>query len=383
MLKIVADENMPLVEPFFDALGKVVRVTGRTMTATQVADADLLLVRSVTPVGPALLGGSKVGFVGSATIGTDHIDQDWLVAQGIGFSNAPGCNAESVVDYVLSALFNLAGREGADLWGKTVGIVGVGNVGRRLQARLGALGLECLLCDPPRAAREGVTFADLDEIIRRCDVICLHTPLTRDGDHPSFHLLDAARLNKLCQGAWLINAGRGGVIDNRALSRCISARPDLRVVLDVWEEEPAIDVSLARQVTLGTPHIAGYSLEGRMRGTEMVYRAACAHLGIEPSVSLSQLLPVPPIRQVVVDPVERLDLRKLINLGYDLRDDHDRLMAALDADAGVMGARFDALRKNYPVRRELSVLPLSGVGSESAQGQILRAVGFDLQDSVS
>ncbi len=383
MLKIVADENMPLVEPFFDALGEVVRVPGRTMTAAQVADADLLLVRSVTPVGPALLKGSQVSFIGSATIGTDHIDQAWLVSQGIGFSNAPGCNAESVVDYVLSALFNLAAREGADLWGKTVGIVGVGNVGRRLQARLGALGLECLLCDPPRAAREGVTFADLDAIIRHCDVICLHTPLTRDGDHPSVHLLNEARLNNLCQGAWLINAGRGGVIDNRALSQCISARPDLRVVLDVWEEEPAIDVVLAQQITLGTPHIAGYSLEGRMRGTEMVYRAACAHLGIAPSVSLSQLLPAPPIRQVMVEPVASLDLRKLINLGYDLRDDHDRLMAALHVDPDVMGARFDALRKDYPVRRELSALPLCGVVNSSAQGRILGAAGFALQDSVS
>ena len=269
-MRIVADENMPLVEAFFGHLGEVVRLPGRELNRSQLANTDILLVRSVTQVDAELLSGTPVQFVGSATIGTDHIDQTFLNQQGVCFSSAPGCNAESVVDYVLSALVNLARLEDVDLWSRKVGIVGVGNVGGRLQKRLTQLGIDCLLCDPPRAEREGQAgFVALDELIEGCDTLCLHTPLTERGPHPTKHLLDEARLERLAAGGWLLNAGRGPVIDNQALLNSLNQRADLQVVLDVWEPEPEINRELARRVRYGTAHIAGYSLEGKSRGPRL------------------------------------------------------------------------------------------------------------------
>lgn len=383
-IRIVADENIPLVEEFFGHLGPIQRVPGRQMKAEQLAQADLLLVRSVTQVDQQLLADSPIRFVASATIGTDHIDLDWLQQQQIVFDNAPGCNAESVVDYVVSALVNLAAQEGSELAQKKVGIVGVGNVGSRLQHRLESLGIECLLCDPPRADREGDKgFVSLATLLERCSVFCLHTPLTLEGTHPSHHLFDAEVLTALPQGAWLINAGRGAVIDNQALLSFLLHRKDLKVVLDVWEPEPAINAELAAMVEFGTPHIAGYSLEGRTRGTEMIYRSACRFLGLEPRRQLQSLLPPPVLNQVQLDPAaaEESDLAsRLVRLVYDLRRDHYALQQVLDGEPDQRAAGFDLLRRNYPMRREFSSLQVGGLVPESPQAGRLQALGFVLSD---
>ncbi|RDE23083.1 4-phosphoerythronate dehydrogenase PdxB [Motiliproteus coralliicola] len=389
-MRIVADENIPLVEAFFGHLGPIQRLPGRQMQAEQLAQADLLLVRSVTQVNQQLLAGSPVRYVASATIGTDHIDLGWLQQQGIAFDNAPGCNAESVVDYVVSALVNLAAQEGAELTHKRVGIVGVGNVGSRLQRRLESLGIECLLCDPPRAEREVSEddggeqgFVSLPTLLERCSVFCLHTPLTREGAHPSYHLFDDQVLAALPQGAWLINAGRGAVIDNQALLDCLPRRKDLKVVLDVWEPEPSINAELAALVEFGTPHIAGYSLEGRTRGTEMIYRSACRFLGIEPSRQLQSLLPTPALSRVQLDATaaNEPDLAaRLVRLVYDLRRDHHALQQVLAGEPDQRPAGFDLLRRNYPMRREFSSLQIGGLEAGSALAQQLQAFGFNLVD---
>ncbi len=383
-MRIVADENIPLVEEFFAELGSVVRVAGRDMHPEMLKDANLLLVRSVTEVNQSLLQGSSVEYVGSATIGADHIDLDYLGQNGIGFSNAPGCNADSVVDYVLSALLNLAAETGVSVEQRNIGIIGVGNVGRRLQQRLQAMGCTVLLNDPPRAEQDGAEdFHSLDQLIQQCDTFCLHTPLTKGGAYPSYHLFDDARLAKLRHGSWLINAGRGGAIDNNALSKQLQRRRDLQVVLDVWEDEPHINTGLAQKVRWGTPHIAGYSVEGRSRGTEMIYQSVCDYLKRPVDQALSGLLPEPMLTSLELSKQADDVARRLANLVYDLREDHQRLAQMIDQSqqSGIdnsLGQGFDLLRKTYPPRREFSSLEITGPGANGTVGRRLQSMGFKL-----
>lgn len=291
---IVADENIPLLDSFFGEIGEIRRVSGRTMTASDVRDAEVLLVRSVTRVGPELLEGSKVRFVGTATIGTDHVDEEWLARNGIRFSAAPGCNANSVAEYVLSVLSVHAERRGLADWTRlSVGIVGVGNVGSELSRKLDRLGFDVRLCDPPRAELEDeadTSFVSLEEAMT-CDVVTLHTPLTRNQPHATYHMVGAAELEGLSADQLLINAGRGEVIDTQALKARLSQTSAPVVALDVWESEPAIDPELVQQVWLATPHIAGYSLEGKVQGTEMIYRALSRYLGFPVRKQAGQFLP--------------------------------------------------------------------------------------------
>ena len=270
---IVADENIPLLDAFFEGFGEIRRVPGRSIDRATVEQADVLLVRSVTNVNRALLEGSKVRFVGTCTIGTDHLDLDYFQRAGITWSSAPGCNARGVVDYVLGSLLTLAEIEGADLTQRTYGVVGAGEVGGRLVKVLRGLGWNVLVCDPPRQATEGGDYVSLEQIIEQCDVISLHTPLKKHGAQLTWHLFDKNRLNQLKPGTWLINASRGPVVDNAALRQVLLQREDLQAVLDVWEGEPEVDVALAELCVLATPHIAGYSLDGRQRGTAQIYQA--------------------------------------------------------------------------------------------------------------
>jgi erythronate-4-phosphate dehydrogenase len=216
-VKILVDENMPYARELFSRLGEVEAVPGRPVPVDALTGADALMVRSVTKVNEALLAGKAIKFVGTATAGTDHVDQTWLQQAGIGFSAAPGCNAIAVVEYVFSALLMLAERDGFALTDRTVGIVGVGNVGGRLQKRLEALGIKTLLCDPPRADREMKATSALDELVEEADVLTFHTPLYKEGRYKTLHLADEALIRRLKPGSVLINACRGPVVDN---ARC-------------------------------------------------------------------------------------------------------------------------------------------------------------------
>lgn len=373
-LLIVADENMPAVESLFGHLGEIRRVPGRTLSAEQVREADVLLVRSVSTVNAALLEGSRVKFVGTATIGTDHVDTGWLAKNGIAFSAAPGCNADAVVDYVLSALSHQAMQQGFELQDKTVGIIGVGNVGGRLAQRLSALGIKLLLNDPPRAENEP-GFVELDQLLAEADIICMHTPLVRDGVHPSLHLLNAQRLSRLKPGAILLNAGRGPAIDNQALLELMPLRPDLTLILDVWEHEPQVDAQLAAYCEIATPHIAGYSLDGKIRGSWMLYDAWCRSQGRLPEQELVEFLPPSSIATVALNAeAEFLDL---IRLCYDPYRDDRALRRTLHLPAAAQASAFDRLRKQYPVRRELSTLSVRT--TSQAQADLFAAAGFRLE----
>ncbi|MFT8210800.1 MAG: DUF3410 domain-containing protein [Symbiopectobacterium sp.] len=369
-MKIVVDENMPYARELFSRVGDVVAVPGRPLPVEALAQVQALMVRSVTPVNAALLAGTEVTFVGSATAGTDHVDETWLREQGVGFSAAPGCNAIAVVEYVFSALLMLAERDGFQLRDKTVGIVGVGNVGRRLQARLNAWGVKTLLCDPPRARNGDVgPFLPLDTLLREADILTLHTPLTKGGPDNTFHLIDDG-VAAWPAGRILINACRGPVVDNAALLRALQQGKDLRVVLDVWEPEPGLSLDLLARADVGTAHIAGYTLEGKARGTTQVFEALCQFMGQPQQVPLASPLPVPDITDVhLTAPLDQALLKRLVHLVYDVRRDD----ALLRQSAGQSGG-FDRLRKHYQERREWSSLRVTC--SDEASVACLNALGF-------
>lgn len=376
-MRIVADENIPLLDAFFSGLGDIRRYPGRTLDRAAVADADILLVRSVTRVNRELLEGTAVRFVGTCTIGTDHLDLDYFNEAGIQWASAPGCNARGVVDYVLGSLLTLAEIEGADLTQRTYGVVGAGQVGGRLIKVLRELGWTVLVCDPPRQAAEGGDYVSLDEIIAQCDVVSLHTPLNKAGDLPTWHLFDRARLQRLRQGAWLINAARGPIVDNTALREVLLEREDLQAVLDVWEQEPLVDVGLADLCVIGTPHIAGYSLDGRQRGTSQIYQALCAHLVQPPAIFLEDLLPQSWLAQVTLDAATdpAWALNMLCRGVYDPRRDDADFRRSLVGDSSRQRLAFDALRKHYPPRREIEGLQVSVNGQSAVLQQIVHALG--------
>ncbi|MHC6224842.1 4-phosphoerythronate dehydrogenase PdxB [Pseudomonas sp. X10] len=374
---IVADENIPLLDAFFAGFGEIRRYPGRAIDASCVKDADVLLVRSVTRVDRQLLEGSRVRFVGTCTIGTDHLDLDYFAEAGIHWSSAPGCNARGVVDYVLGSLLTLAELDGVALADRVYGVVGAGEVGERLVRVLHGLGWKVLVCDPPRQAREEGDFVSLEQVLEQCDVISLHTPLLRDGPHPTWHLLGREQLASLRPGTWLINASRGPVVDNQALRERLLAREDLQAVLDVWEGEPQVDLELADLCTLATPHIAGYSLDGKQRGTAQIYQAFCRWCGEPEQVRLADLLPPPSLAQVDLD--ARTEpawaLSTLCRAVYDPRRDDADFRRSLSNDPAEQRAAFDHLRKHYPERREIEGLAVRVRGEAPQLAQVVSALG--------
>jgi len=371
-MKIFFDENMPYAEAFFSdfcAAGELVPFSGRDLTAEQVRDADVLLVRSITQVNEALLKDNKnLSFVGTATIGMDHIDQNYLAKRNIAFHSAPGCNAISVAEYVISSLVVLAERYLLDLTQLTVGIVGGGNTGTRLSEKLTALGITHKICDPllEQNKDDNRNFASLDEVLN-CDVISLHVPKIIDGEYPTYHLLNESRLNNLKENQILISACRGEVIDNKALLALKQQGHALKIVLDVWEGEPDVLLPLIKYTEIATPHIAGYSLEGKSRGTEVLYHALCEHvekrqhINIEPKCQLVNLLPTASISSIELNQeFNDTILNQLVKMVYDVRRDDAIFRQQLSSQG------FDALRKNYPIRREFSAVRVTLLSNTSS-----------------
>jgi erythronate-4-phosphate dehydrogenase len=378
---IVADENMPYAREVFSRLGEVRTPPGRTLTAEAVREADALMVRSVTRVNEALLTGSRVKFVGTATIGTDHVDKNWLAAQGIGFSAAPGCNAESVAQYVAAALAYCACRMGRPLGSCSIGIVGVGNCGSRVARVARALGMEVRLNDPPLARRTGdAQYRPLDELLD-CDFLALHVPLTREGEDATWRLIDGKILDRLRPGAAVINACRGFVLDEGALAARVDAGRLGAPVLDAWENEPRIDPAMLRRAALGTPHIAGYSFDGKAAGTRMIYEAACRHFGLEPQ-TIELPMPEPAVAAIRLEAAGRtLDsvLAELILTAYPIvRDDAD-LRACAAGDPARVDAAFDLRRKQYPLRREFSATRARLVDAPSQWLPRVAQLGFTVE----
>lgn len=366
---IVADENIPYLHAFFSRYGKVVPVPGRHLSAADVQQAQALLVRSVTRVNPALVQHSPVQFVGTCTIGVDHLDLPYLQQRGIQVASAPGCNAGGVVQYVLAALAQLRPN-----WRQLrIGIVGCGNVGGRLYDTLAQAGVQLCVFDPFKISpqRHFVPWETLLEM----DVICLHTPLTRTGAHPTFHLITQHTLNALKPGTLLLNAGRGEVIDNKALLQHLSQGAQLDVVLDVWENEPDILQPLVDWVRIATPHIAGYSFEGRVNGTTYIHRAFAEFLGVPPADYLQHEAQV--LADVLGEPqaISPTGVNDALLSTYPILEDDQRFRALLAAPQA-FAKGFDALRKHYPKRRECAHFRLPAA---TPQAPCLQALGFTLE----
>ena len=376
-MRVIADENMPGVRELFAPLAEVRCLPGRDIRREHLQDADALLVRSVTTVTPGLLAGTPVRFVGSATIGTDHIDLDGLAAMGVAVAAAPGCNAQAVAEYVAAALLALAVEQDWQPGERCLGVVGLGNVGQAVAALAGALGFRVLGCDPLRdpALGPAVLRRPLDALLEEADILCLHTPLTEDGPHATRHLLGATRLARLRPGAILLNAGRGAVVDNRALCALLDARPDVTAVLDVWEDEPRVRPDLLARVRFGTPHVAGYSVEGKWRGSAMVHAAFCRHFGLSPVPVPTPHWPVPALQLPALPVSGRELLAALFAQVCPLVRDDAALRASLATPDPARA--FDVLRRDYPARYECASCHIDEGGAPGHRA-LLQGAGFDI-----
>ena len=378
-MKIISDVNIPFVAECFSSIGEVKVVGGREITPSIVRDADVLLVRSITPVGSDLLTGSKVRFVATATIGFDHIDIDFLRRNNIGFASAPGSNANSAAEYVIAGLLEIGRKYDIDLEDKSIGIIGVGNVGSRVAKKCAALGMQIYLNDPPLQRQTGeVKYLPLDELFD-CDFITLHTPLTFEGVDKTYHLADEKFFKSLRERCVFVNASRGGVVDSDALKAAIRSGRLRAVVLDVWENEPSIDTELLEMVDIGTPHIAGYSLDGKITGMIMIYKAVCEYFGVGAKFDIEEFLPEPAVRQLRIDPNKDNGQDALANSVrkiYDIREDDVRLRRILEKSEDKRGEYFDSLRKNYPVHREFQNTMVIVKNRNSTLAKKLKGIGF-------
>jgi len=380
-MKIVADENIPLVREAFERIGQVVTVPGREMSAGLLADADVLLVRSVTPVGPELLAEGSVRFVATATIGTDHLDTRFLKQRSIGWSSAAGGNANSVAEYVVAALLSLAGRHSFGLSGKTLGVVGVGNIGSRVVRYAEALGMTVVQNDPPLQRQTGEErFRPIAEILG-CDFITLHVPLTRRGPDATWHMANAAFLAQMKGDAYLINTSRGPVVRGEHLLASLESARIAGAVLDVWQGEPNIDVQLLERVSLGTAHIAGYSFDGKVNGTKMIFDATCQHFGLPIGWDPAPLMPTPAQGHLEID-ARGDDCQAIVGATvrqiYDIERDDAALRRLIDQPVGKRASCFDSLRREYPVRREFGNTELAVSPPDAAPAGVLRDLGFRL-----
>ena len=338
-MKIVVDDKIPYIrETICQLADEVVFLSGAAITAADVKEADVLVVRTRTHCNQQLLEGSKVQLVVTATIGYDHIDTHWLDKAGIRWTNCPGCNSGSVAQYVECSLLLLEQQKKLPLSQSTIGIVGCGHVGSKVKAVAERLGMHVLVCDPPlqKANSQKLTansYVSLDEIERRCDVITFHVPLTREGQYATWHLADDAFFRRLSRVPYIINTSRGEVVDNKALLKALEEGRVRDAVIDVWENEPHPDAALLEKVFIGTPHIAGYSADGKVNADNMVVDAICQQFGL-------------PHPEPIVPPTLPSDIHLTgspLDL-YNPMDDSRKLKAE--------PSFFEQLRNNYPLRRE-------------------------------
>ncbi|MCL9781860.1 4-phosphoerythronate dehydrogenase [Vibrio sp. S4M6] len=374
-MKILVDENMPYAEQLFSQLGDVILKPGRSLTSDDLIDIDALMIRSVTKVNRVLLEkANKLKFVGTATAGMDHVDQALLRDKGVHFTAAPGCNKVGVAEYALSVMMVLSQQQGFSVFDKTVGIIGAGQVGSYLYDCLTGLGLNVLLNDPPKQqAGDTRQFTELESLLQQSDIITLHVPMTKDGEHPTHHLIDEEKLNSLRADQILINAARGPVVDNLALKKRLEKHDGFTAALDVFEHEPEVDMTLLPLLAFATPHIAGYGLEGKARGTTIIFNRFCEFLGKDLSASANDLLPTAPVPQVKLDRAWDEDtLHKLTQLIYDVRKDDALFRREIDKPGA-----FDSMRKNYWDRREFGAVTLQG--NEECNLLPLQKLGFQIE----
>ncbi len=368
-LKIVADDRIPFLRGVFEDHAEVIYLPGAETTAADVRDADALITRTRTRCGRGLLAGSSVRFVATATIGFDHIDGPALAELGIRWCSAPGCNASSVAQYITSALVSFPGSRR----GQVLGVIGVGHVGRLVAAAGRALGMEVLLNDPPRQeAGDPEAFVPLGEIAARSDFITLHVPLEKGGAQPTVKMLEKEFFAHVKPGVSFFNSSRGEAVDTAALKAALRRGTVASCVIDVWENEPAIDLELVRMARFSTPHIAGYSTDGKANGTAMSVRRVAAALGIPGFENWYPPSVPPPLASEVIQLDGRqsaaFQIRKAVLHAYDIADDDWSLKTSPE--------NFEKLRGAYAVRREFPCFHVRGASAEARK--VLASLGFSV-----
>ena len=373
-MKIVIDDKIPYVKGAFEPFAEVVYLPGKETTPEVVKDADAIITRTRTKCNRNLLEGSAVKFIATATIGFDHIDTEYCKEAGIEWTNAPGCNAGSVNQYIASALFSWSMRKRNDLAGKTIGIVGVGQVGSRVAKLCQTIGMNVLLNDPPRERAEGPEqFVSLKTIQQEADIITFHVPLNMEGEDATFHMVNEDFMQNLGKTPLLINSCRGEVFDTEAVYNALEASDISEVIIDCWENEPELDLELLNLAEYGTPHIAGYSKDGKANGTKMSVQAVSRffNLGIDDWEPSGVETPENPI--INIDGNQRREysiLAEAILSTYDIENDDEALREAPHL--------FEKLRGDYPVRREFTSFTIKAKNIENSTLNKLKELGFTI-----
>ncbi|MCU0454803.1 MAG: 4-phosphoerythronate dehydrogenase PdxB [Bacteroidales bacterium] len=371
-MKIVADDKIPFLKGILEQWADVTYLPGDKISRKLIADADALLTRTRTKCTEELLAGTSVRFIGTATIGFDHIDTQYCEKQGITWTNAPGCNSSSVQQYIAAALLKMSAEFRQPLRGRVLGIIGVGNVGSKVQKLASLMGMEVLLNDPPRERREGGrNFVTLLEVLEKSDILTLHVPLNIVGEDSTWHLVNEKTLKKVKKGAWLVNTSRGEVADTAAIKKALLSGRIGGAILDVWEHEPDIDLDLMSRTFLATPHIAGYSTDGKANGTSMVVNALCRHFNIPLNNWYPEDVPVPDHPMIPLDGIGKSEediLREAVSHTYNIDEDNMSLRFS--------PSDFEKLRGEYRLRREFPAYSVALNGGTKRVRKMLEGLGF-------
>lgn len=361
-MKLVVDEHIPYIRGVFEPYFQVKYLPGGAIDSKSIRDANALIIRTRTLCNETLLKGSKVQFIASATIGYDHIDTQYCDSHAIAWRNAPGCNAAAVQQWVAAVMVKWIKVKGKSFHGLTLGVVGVGNVGSKVVNLGKALGMNVVYCDPPRAEAEGLSdFITLDELLRVSDIITFHVPLTFNGKYPTYHMLDSSNLHLCKPTVLVINSSRGGVVDEISLLEFLNHNPNAEAAIDVWENEPSYNSQFAKRTLVATPHIAGYSLEGKVMATKMVVDSISQYFGL----GIDPWWPTPNPLEVKISIEENKSLLSLVERTYDIEADDIRKQTC----------SFEEYRNTYAFRRDFSGFR---VHSETLDSNLLQVLGFQV-----
>ena len=374
-MKIVADDKIPFLKGALEPYAEIVYVPGKEINNDMLKDTDAILIRTRTRCTEDLLEGTRVKFIGTATIGFDHIDIQYCKKNNIFWTNAPGCNSLSVQQYIAAALLKISAEYQFNLRDKTIGIIGVGNVGSKIEKYAQILGMKVLLNDPPRARQEGrKNFRSINTVLSESDIITLHVPLNIVGEDQTYHLFNEDSFKKIKRGAWFINSSRGEVTDTQALKKFIFSGKLSGAVIDVWENEPDIDLELMQQALISTPHIAGYSTDGKANGTAVVVNALRSYYGLQHVNWYPENVPLPSSPYISIDcrgKSEEEIIGEAVFHTYNIEEDSKRLRQS--------PADFERLRGDYPIRREFTSYAVDLHNGNDSVSQMLEKLGFKVK----
>jgi erythronate-4-phosphate dehydrogenase len=372
MIRIVADDKIPFLKGALESFADVAYLPGNLITREDLMNADALLIRTRTKCTESLLKGTKVKFIGTATIGFDHIDTKFCENHNISWTNAPGCNSSSVQQYITAALLKLSRDYNFNLKDKTIGIVGVGNVGSKVEKIARILGMNVLLNDPPRSRKEGSRdFVQLGNILYESDIVTVHVPLNIVGTDKTYHLFNSKSFKKMKKGTWFFNTSRGEVTDTASLKMSLVSGKLGGAVIDVWENEPDIDLELMCKTFIATPHIAGYSTDGKANGTAMVVNSLCSFFNLPLNNWYPENVPLPFITEIAINGKGKTDeeiIRDAVIKTYNIEDDDTRLRFS--------PSDFEKQRGDYPLRREFNSFSVKLKGCSAKSHKALASMGF-------